>query len=285
MKPSDWELASRHTDDLITRVILWRMMILQRDQADIELDDGAPYVVRGYDYWIKFTGGGREAVRAALNRLRERGMIETQNRRAFGQVRLHIRLATGCRKSASGDAENLDGTMQKSGTANNRAGSTASNRADKRHDGFAALRPPGVKQPVSEKEEVVLILNTPPSFDNARKVWSTYWYKHESGPPDGFPQTVKMRAMWKQAVKKMPTDRNPLQLIANAVGHWEEFRATVKLRTGKGMPTSPTLLMTLYNVTSLLEVSDVDGKPPPPKTSLGKTATDKMLAKIAAGDV
>lgn len=267
MELSSWTIASSYTSDLISRSILFRMIALQQ-RADVWLDDGPPYIVRGYAYWMEIFAVTDYQIKKGLKALRQSGVVETQKRLAYGKTLLHLRLSPSFiaehsipvgSKSPNGSGDNCPTGPTTSDEPIYKKDSMNDNKKKK---GYALLEPVGSKASPEVSDKVDLIIDKIASFDAARRVWGTYWHRNHDGPVDGFPQFPKARKMWKDFVAKVPNTENPLHLIARAVDNWSEFRDVVKARTGKHLPEYPSLYPTLWNLPSLLDVSSAQAVAP-----------------------
>ncbi len=252
---SNWQIAKQNTTEIVTRSVLYRMLILV-DRADVRLDDGPLYVVRDYEYWMDELGVGRSQLKRAFGDLRRRGILQTKVKRAFGQTRLHLRLG---RYRALQLVVNNTSTRSKTDRLIHKKDGM---KDSTNQNTFGVLRPQRKKKILTKKKhkvsEVDIVAFDPadlqPTFSAVRKVWSTNWHIHCSGPVDGFPQNKKSAAMWKAWVAKVPADREPLQLVALAVANWSAFRQMVKMNKGTSIGVKPTFYHLLWNLPSLLEV-------------------------------
>lgn len=249
--PGEWTLAEEHTDNIQTRVMLFRMLMLQK-RADRKIDLGNKYVVRSYAYWMEHLALTRHAVKKALNELREAGLIETEVRLVYGKTLLHMRLGPklnqGCHTTGG-----LVVTQPSSGSGDGQPIDTEGNmESDMEEKTYGLLEPGGQKSIL--KPTIEQLLSGKPSFDQARKVWSVSWFASQEGPVDGFPQSPKARKMWKNFVSKVPDSHSALQLIARAVNSWPEFLEIVKLNKGQNLSLLPNLYHVIWNLPSLLEM-------------------------------
>ncbi len=292
-KKGNWAIAEDYTDDLHTRVMLFRMMVVQiGDDADIIFDDRNPYAVRNYDYWRKALCVKSDGpVKKALKNLRRAGIMETVRKKQYGNVLLHVRLAvnftekhglSGTKLNPVGhNMTNGPGIIYPTEEAQMNQPYISKKNSKKNSMKQSAKK---IRKEILGKSETVLE-DSKPTFDNARKVWSVYWHKYQDGPVDGFPQSPKVRKMYRDWVSKVPSDQSPLYLIARALQHWSEFRDEVKSDTGKPIPDYPTLVYVIWNLPSLLRISPHIEEPvkPSPASDAPLNATEKMDLEIKEG--
>ncbi len=287
-KKGNWAICEDYTDDLRSHVMLYRMMAIQTE-ADIFLDNGNPYAVRPHDYWEKAIRSSRSTAQRTLNKLRKSKIIETVRVKVFGEVRLHIRLATKFTEKHGVNVQNDPsiGSICDNGTGQN--DTTGQVKMTQSYISKKDSVKDNVKQSATKIRKEILgtsktvLENKKPTFDNARKVWSVYWHKYQDGPVDGFPQSPKVRKMYRDWVSKIPKDQSPLYLIARAVQHWSEFRDEVKTDTGKPIPDYPSLVHVIWNLPPLLRISPHIGEPAkssPASSDAPLNATQKMKLKI-----
>lgn len=291
-KNNNWTIAEDNTDDLSTHVMLYRMMAVQvGDDADVFFDDENPYAVRSYKYWRKCLHASDGVVRRTLNKLREKGIVQTVRKKVFGEVRLHIRLAINFTEKHGVNVQNEHSVSSKWTSApvhNEHSQGSKMNisyiKKNNKENNKVKQSANKIRKDILGSSETVLE-GKKPTFDNARKVWSVYWHKHQDGPVDGFPTSPKIRVMYRNWVSKVPDNQSPLHLIARAVQHWGEFRDEVKSDTGKSVPDYPTLAHVLWNLPCLLRISPQIAEPAKQKAidPSGKlTADQKAELKIAA---
>ncbi len=287
-KKGNWAICEDYTDDLRSHVMLYRMMAIQTG-ADIFLDNENPYAVRPQDYWETTLRSSRSTVQRTLNKLRKAKIIETVRVKVFGEVRLHIRLAIKFTEKHGVKVQNDpsigsicdNGTGQNDTTGQVKMTQSSISRKDNKKNSMKQTAEK-IRKEILGKSGTVLE-DSKPTFDNARKVWSVYWHKYHDGPVDGFPQSPKVRKMYRDWVSKVPSSQSPLHLIARAVQHWSEFRDEVKSDTGKPIPDYPTLVYVIWNLPPLLRISPHIGKPVEPspvQSDAPLNATEKMKLKI-----
>lgn len=280
---SNRAIAEKHTDNIYDREILYGMLFFQ-EKANVKLDDGPAYVPLPYSYWIKRLPASRSTIRKSLNRLRKADLIETKKTRRHGRVALMLRLGRKVSKGCEGTYPKVAG--EPIGRLLENQFIEEDNKKEKNKMTNNCSEPLGFMERPGKKVDIKVnidkgdIASLPVSFDNARKVWATYWHSKYEGPVDGFPASKKMRAMFKQWVAKVPEEHNPLQLIARAVGNWPEFRELVKHRTGKGMPGRPQLAQVFYHLSTLLDVTDPEPKTAKHVPMKGGEHMENVLAKL-----
>ena len=240
---------------MLYRMLLWQPM------AVIKLDDGHCYRAASIKVWMKETSAEKDRAGDAVKRLRGLKFINTKIRKFDGAPTLHMRLDLRvCLIFKDGLARNgftaiPEMDLRHSPKTLNNEDVMENNKGEE--DNADGVLSSNLFKSVSgvPKEEGRLI-DRDLSFDNARKVWSVYWRQKFDGPVDGFPNSTKARKMFKDWAKKVPKNQPALHLIARAVGNWPEFQGIVKTRTGKRIPDYPDLYAVLYNLPSLLDVSE-----------------------------
>lgn len=260
---TDWTLASKYTDTIVTRVIIFRMLMLQRS-ADVEVDAGAPYTAKPYSYWMESLAISRYQLTCALKILRDKGLVETIIKKCYGNPVLHIRLGTMFLGKSDEPCVRIPDKVVCKSDASNCANSEHTIKKEvslggkmEEEENFVFLTPPGAATVPEEESPVVSdtekIINGAPTFASLKKIWSIHWKEHQTGPIDGLPGSAKVMAQWKQFVKKANDyDRNPLQLIANVLADWQGFRSHVKTYSGKQAPTHPQIWFVFSNFATVL---------------------------------
>lgn len=266
-KPTDWTVASKHTDNLVSRVILFRTLMLQRS-ADVQIGDGSLWSAKPYQYWMDSLAVSRYQLTTALKDLRDRGLVETKVKKSYGKPVLHIRLGRLITKHQS----KSDVRLSNEGSSDNQTkgcltiGQTIKKEvleggSMEEKENFIFLTPPKASSGSDSPSEAVSdedkLLKGAPTFTSLKKVWQIRWKRHQTGPVDGLPASGKVMAQWKQFVRKADThDTNSLQLIALALSNWPDFRGRIKSATGKGSPAYPQIAVVMAHFPTLLAMAE-----------------------------